>query len=660
MAVRVVRITAGVLLGSLLVAGLAAAALTFGGAPALRWVIEHPLSRLAGHQINIDGRLSVRWGAPTRITAERLRVANAGWGSQPDMLVAERVQVEFFPAGFLFARRHLPSIAADRALLLLERSRSGEDNWSSVLRLAASGGHGGAPTIERLVLRDSRLLFHDDASGAKTDLVATEVDLQSLEPSQAAHLSARGLFQQEALRLDGTATPLEQPDGPGYAVDLEGTLGDSSLAAHGTLAGLPMPKRADLDLRASGRNLQRIATAFGVPLPALPDFRGEARVNGDGGNWTITIASLQFGHSDIAGELAVDARRSPTYLRAKLSSSLLDSADFVGLLGVMPPASSVSAAPAAITQPPLVVPATPIATKELLGIDADLSLSVDAQRITATFGSPLEGLSTMVRLRSGRLTVERLAFGLAGGNASLALTLDAGLQAPALNLDIDLRKIDLRRFVRQAALPPIFKETAGTGGGYLHLRSSGHSLRELLERMDGEAAVFVAGGQFDPILNKLAAPDVLRALGIEGVGGKPVSVACLVAQFGLRNGVSTARALMLDTEPSVLVGAGNFNFAAETIYLDLTPHHKQFNPLNLGAPVEVRGTFAHPEVTVSKANVLQRLGNWLESDRVAPPPALVPPIDTALGQGNACERSFKATTPSEPLSGGTRPPTAKH
>jgi uncharacterized protein involved in outer membrane biogenesis len=654
--VRAFRITVGVLFGLLLVAGLAAAALALGGAPALRWAIEHPLSRLAGHRISVDGGLTVRWGAPTRITAERLRIANAPWGSRPDMLAAEHVEIEFFPAGLVLGRRHVPLIAIDHALLSLERSREGEGNWGRLFSLAASGGHAGAPIVEHLVLRDSRLLFHDQASGAETDIVAGALDLQALGPREIMHLSARGSFQRVPLQLEGKAQPLPAAaDGGGYAIDLDGVLGDSHIAARGTIDALAEPKRSDIELSAAGRNLQQIAGALGVPLPPLPDFRGEGRLSGGAGNWTLAIASLQLGHSDLAGNIAVDRRRSPPYLRAELSSSRLDSADFVGFLGVRPPASSAPGGEGK-ARPPLIVPATPAALGELLGIDADLTLSVNAKRFAATLGPPLEALSTAIRLRSGVLTVEHLAFGLAGGSAALALTYDTKRPLPALNLDVDLRKMDLGRFVRQTSLPAVFAESTGRAGGFVHLRSTGRSLRELLGRMDGEAAIFVADGQFDAALKRLAAPDVLQALGIDMAAGKPVPVACVVAQFELRNGVATARALMLDSEPSVLVGAGNFNFAAETIYLDLTPHHKHFSPTNLGAPIELRGTFADPQIGISKANILQRLGNWLDSDRVAPPPALMPLIDAGLGEGNACDRSFKATTPEAPLTGSSRTP----
>ena len=73
----------------LIVAGTAAAAIWFGGAPAVAWLIEHPVSSAIGRQIRIAGPLVIRWGAPTQIIVNDIHVANADWGSQPEMFSAE-------------------------------------------------------------------------------------------------------------------------------------------------------------------------------------------------------------------------------------------------------------------------------------------------------------------------------------------------------------------------------------------------------------------------------------------------------------------------------------------------------------------------------------------------------------------------------------------
>src|SRR5690349_17330545 len=59
---------AGWVLASLLVLVIALGfALWLGGGPALAWIVRHPASAAIGREIRIDGPVSVKWGAPTRI-----------------------------------------------------------------------------------------------------------------------------------------------------------------------------------------------------------------------------------------------------------------------------------------------------------------------------------------------------------------------------------------------------------------------------------------------------------------------------------------------------------------------------------------------------------------------------------------------------------------
>src|SRR6185312_3342670 len=101
-------------------------------------------------------------------------------------------------------------------------------------------------------------------------------------------------------------------------------------------------------------------------------------------------------------------------------------------------------------------------------------------------------------------------------------------------------------------------------------------------------------------------------------------VNCLASRFDLRRGIATATSLLLDTDASTVVGRGNFNFAAETIYVDLVPHHKHLDPLTLTSPVELRGTFAKPEIASSKVSLLERFGEAVGFHVPPAPPALRP------------------------------------
>ena len=156
-----VRISAWILCGFLGLVAIAAGAVWLGGGPALAWVIEHPLSSMIGRQIYVGGKLSIEWGAPTRIIIEDLHVANASWGSQPEMFSAQRLEVDVSIPSLLLGPTRIPSIGVDGARLLLETSHHGERNWDFGLSSTAPQKRRQFPELEKFVLRSGDLRYLD-------------------------------------------------------------------------------------------------------------------------------------------------------------------------------------------------------------------------------------------------------------------------------------------------------------------------------------------------------------------------------------------------------------------------------------------------------------------------------------------------------------------
>jgi AsmA family protein len=73
----------------------------------------------------------------------------------------------------------------------------------------------------------------------------------------------------------------------------------------------------------------------------------------------------------------------------------------------------------------------------------------------------------------------------------------------------------------------------------------------------------------------------------------------------------------------------------------------------------VRGTFAKPDYHLETGNLVARLGAAIGLGVAFPPAALLPLIDTGLGDNNACSRAYAAQQPPgnpAPKSGSSAPP----
>jgi uncharacterized protein involved in outer membrane biogenesis len=645
---RWIKILGWVVGGLVALVVVAGAALWFGGGPVVAWVIQHPGAAFMDRQIRIAGPLHVRWGAPTRIIAEDVHVANAAWGSQPEMLSAKRIEVDLFVRSLLRGPARIPLIQLEGAKLLLETSAQGEGNWKFSAASASPKKRREFPDLQRFVVQDSEFIWRNGRTAARTDLHIGALDYRAPSPRSPVSIQAAGTyagsFQKLPIRFSGTAgslVELRNPSKP-YPLKFTGRLGQIDFATDGTI-GEPLDfSGVALRLSLSGRRLDELASALGVPLPELPDFRGTSQLTGGNGNWEMKALTIALGNSDLEGGLAINTNEKVPYARANLTSSRIDLADFKGLAGGTPAHSS-----APTKQPEAsdrILPNTPINVHKLPGLNADLTF--DATRILSSGGLPFERVSLGLQLKNGEITAQPLRFHTARGDVDLKLHFTPFTQdsPPRLGAEIDVRHVDLHQLLRTSD-SAILRETSGTVGGFAKIDASGTSMRDFMARMSGDAGIFMQNGKVSALLQELAPINVLGALGVYVTGDKPVPINCLVSRFDIKNGIATASTLLFDTADATVSGAGNLNFADETVYLTLTPYNKSFTTMSLRTPVDIGGTFARRTYSLRTGNILGRLGAAVGLGVLFPPAALLPLIDTGLGDDNACSTAYAAQQP---------------
>ena len=637
---------------------IAAGALWFGGGPVAAWAVEYPVSAYLGRAIRIVGPVTVQWGAPTRIVAENVHLANAPWGSQKEMFAARRLEIRIFLRSALSGPTRIPLISLEGAKLLLEKSKQGKKNWDFGLSSTAPQKRGQFPEVQRVEIKDSDLTYRNGVTDAVSDLGIRTLAVSEPQPTSPVEFEAQGSFQKAPLRLAGKVGPLAELRNTAkpYPVDIQGALDQARLTIEGAVKEPLDFNGLDLRLSLAGAKLHELAAMLGVPLPELPDFRGTAKLTGGDAKFALQAISLKTGQSDLEGGIDIDANPKVPQLKAQFTSSYIDLADFKGLFGGTPERSSAPEKPKEANG--RVLPDTKIAVSKLPGVDADLSFS--GRRIKSTGGVPFEAVALGVQLQNGELTVKPLRFHLAQGDVDLdfhftPFTRDS---PPKMQAEVDVRHVDLHQLLGKPSMPEMLRETRGIVGGFVKIDTTGASMREFLARMNGDAGFFMENGQLSELLERLAPIDVLAALGVYLNGDKPVPINCLVSRFAIKQGVATATTLLFDTHDDSIVGNGNVNFAGETIYLDLTPYNKHFTVVSLRTPVQVRGTFAKPAFHLETGKLVARLGEALGLAVTVPPAALVPLIDTGLGDKNACSTAYALQRPPgnpEPKSVGTIP-----
>jgi hypothetical protein len=638
---RALKIVGWVVGGLLLLMVGLVAAVAIGGDRALAYLIEHQGSALLHRDIRLGGGFHVAWGNPIRIVADDVHVANAPWGTEPDMFAARHLELEIEPWPLLRGKFSIPRVALDGSRTLLETSDKGEKNWDLfAAKAAAPEKRTEFPDIRRVEVTDSSFAFRNGETKANTDVGLAKVLAETPDATSPIKLAGDGTLQKQPFHLEGTVGAVAQLQNPAepYGVDLRGTLGEAKLAVSGKmtepleLAGLHATVSAD------GKDLQDTLAVVGLPIPTTPPYHVSGEIKHDGTVWKVEQLETRLGKSQIAGGISVDTGQRVPYIQANLAAKYLDIADFQGFIGGTPPGSEKETPKK--PEGSRLIPDMKLPLEKLPGFNADVSF--DGADVRPAAGLPLQRVSLGLALKDGVLRVKPLRFAMATGEVSTDATLSSAVQPPSLDLNVDVRRIDLHKLVAGMSVPKQVKETGGILGASVKVKGKGTSTRELVGSLDGEFALFMENGQISHILVALLNLDVANAVNFLVQGDKPHPIDCVLTHFDVKNGIATADTFLIDTTETVVDGKGNINFRDETLFLDLTPHAKDWSPLRLREPIHIRGTFRNPSATPDKVGLAARLGAAIGLGVLFPPAALLPLIETGLGSQNTCGRAFAA------------------
>jgi AsmA protein len=443
--------------------------------------------------------------------------------------------------------------------------------------------------------------------------------------------TASGRYKGMAVIAQGSGGPalsLRDTRQP-YPLTLNATVGGTGVRLEGTVTDLLTLAAVDLHAELRGDSLQQLFPLIGVPFPATHAYTMQGRLLHTGSIWRYEQFSGRIGASDIAGDVQVNSGEKRPLLTAGLRSKLLNLDDLGPAIGARPDAGPVAAAK---TGPgSRVLPDLPFKTERWDSVDADVALH--AAQLHHAKAWPLENLTTHLKLRDSVLTLDPLNFGLAGGELKAKVTLDGRKQPIQAHAQVSARKVLLAKLFPTVDLS---KSSIGQVNGQMDLVGSGNSVGSMLASANGKMGLVVAGGQISKLMMEQMGLHLWEILSLNMTGDRLVKLRCAVADFEVKHGKMQAKALVLDTQVTTLLGSGTIDLGTETLDLTFSPKTKDTSPVALRSPIYVRGSFAHPTAAFDKTRVTARAAGAVVLGLINPLLALLPLIDAGPGKDSDC------------------------
>lgn len=600
------------------------------------------LSDKFGREFSVEGPLRFSWHSGTPIIHARgIRLANMDGSADPYMLEIDdfRLQFRFWP--LLTGKFDIPALTIVKPKLILEKSESGGKNWELP---AFSGGKAAVdatlpksrhefPVIEKLVIQDGIFMYRDPKGGLDIDLRLDNVSGQSSDKKNAIAITGGGTMQKKEFSLNATGGSIDalRNADKAFPLDLNLTMGGTVVDLKGTFDDPIRMKGINADLTLSGPNMADLFYLTAIPLPPTPSYKITGRLGKEDDIWSYRDFSGLVGSSDLSGSAVYNTGGERGKFVGNFLSRNMDIKDLGGFIGQSPSTGQKKA-------PDRVLPDVKLDLSRLRATDMDVNLMIEKLKAPDI---PFKSMDIHFDLQQGLLKLDPMRLTLADGTIAGKMTLDGREDIPQVAMNLDVLKLQLQRFFDGTRFAP---STKGLIGGNIDLNGKGLSLADVLAGSNGRIVIAMSGGTMSLLLIEAMDLDIAEALPLFlDKKEKQAGIRCMVGDFNVRRGVLRSDVFVLDTTDSNIQGQASINLKNETINAKFDAQPKDGSVLSLQSPIEISGKLKKPSVSIDLAEAGARGGAAGLLSLLTPLAAILPFIDTGVGEDSDCATLLRRT-----------------
>ena len=249
--------------------------------------VEAFVTKKLGRPFAIDGAFELDLLPSVSLLAEHVRVANAEWGSKPQMVEIGRFSMHVGLWSLISGPVDVRSFELSDVSVLLEKNSEGEANWafggakkSEEATLALLGRHGGARQSSST--QSSAMCELTYREPGKPDRVAL-LEALTIEPGADSLLaiSGNGKVDEYRTKVDGHVGPIDALfSGRNIRMSLQAAIERLQLDIDGSLGRLDPLDGADLSLKLEHPDVGGMFENLRLPVVATGTLNVDVRLEG--------------------------------------------------------------------------------------------------------------------------------------------------------------------------------------------------------------------------------------------------------------------------------------------------------------------------------------------------------------------------------------------
>ena len=309
-----------------------------------RDLIAEQVRLATGRDLTLAGEAELVLSLAPKIVIGDVALANAAWGSRPQMMTARRLEVQIRLLPLVLGDVRFVRVVLVEPDVLLETDADGRGNW--VFDAASGEDADGAddasarddisvPVIEEILMTNARIAFRDGASGDTSELVVDRLSARTDRARSALEVALSGAYNGLALTLEGTLGALSriESDEP-FPVSLLGKAGGATVTVEGEIAHPTTMTGFDVFVGVEGDDIAALTPFVDFVLPALGPYGVAFRLTDAEGRIRVSDLSAHVGTK---GEhyLAVSGSVHDPFALAGLDLSIALAARDLAALGAL-------------------------------------------------------------------------------------------------------------------------------------------------------------------------------------------------------------------------------------------------------------------------------------------------------------------------------------
>ncbi len=519
------------------------------------------------------------------------------------------------------------------------------------------------PAAKKYTLSDLKLKLGKNNITGQLNL-----NLADQQPELAAKMSApKFTLQPVTVAAIKPLTDIEDLGPLKLAVNLAGfgkkmaitnmdlNIGSEQLAAimlKGTVKDLAALQGFQLEFAVKGTDVANLKKVGGPQLP----MRGPFHLSGQLADpspkvYKIPALAVTLGENDAEGSLELNLTGKRPRVTADLSSQNIDlrpvlaTADRNASSRSKPKKSENS-----VKKRDKIFSNEPLHLEWLQRVDADLKIR-NKQVLLPQLA--LDDIAIDLKLEEGNLSVDPIKMMVGGGTAGGWFKLLTRQGDPAIDMDLDFDTLDLGAMFDELGTEQM---TSGKLDGGVEVSGRGNSLATLMAGLSGRTYLVrgkgrIAKSYLDLISMNLGGAflDLLNPFQDK----KDHTVQnCAVNRIEIVDGLADV-ALLLDTEQTTIIAAGDINLKKETLSIGIKPSPKKgFGASGVGTvslslselskPFKLGGTLAQPALAIDPGRTIFTLGKLAGALALGPAGIAAFLLDFSGSDENACLKAIES------------------